>query len=301
MIEKKAVLSITRQCDLLSIARGLFYYRPSGLTYLDLKLMKKMDELFTENPTRGTRRLSKALKKRFCLLAGRDKVRRLMDIMGIAAIYPKKNLSIANKSHKKYPYLLRGLAITRANQVWSTDITYIRLKKGFVYLTAVIDWYSRYVLSWRISTTLDRRFCIETLNEALEKYGRPEIFNTDQGCQYTSAEFTGILQSKQIKISMDGKGRALDNVFVERLWRTVKQEEVYLKGYRNIPECREGLSRYFELYNNLREHQSLDYNYPSEIYFGKILLKKSSMMKRRVHLSNSKKLFDLSDHFTWVP
>jgi putative transposase len=274
MVEKKAALSITRQCDLLSISRGLFYHRPARLTDLDLKLMEKMDELFTENPTRGTRRLSKALKKRFGLLAGRDRIRRLMEIMGIAAIYPKKNLSIENKSHKKSPYLLRGLAITRENQVWSTDITYIRLKKGFVYLTAVIDWYSRYVLSWKLSTTLDRRFCIEVLNEALEKYGRPEIFNTDQGCQYTSEEFTGILKSKQIKISMDGKGRALDNVFVERLWRTVKQEEVYLKGYRNISECREGIKTYFDRYNNLREHQSLDYNYPSEIYFGEILLKK---------------------------
>jgi len=240
---------------------------------MDLKLMGKLDELFTENPTRGTRRLSKALKKRFDLLAGRDKVRRLMDIMGIAAIYPKKNLSLANKAHKKYPYLLRGLKITRQNQVWSTDITFVRLKKGFVYLTAVIDWYSRYVLSWKLSTRLDRRFCIDVLNEALEKHGQPEIFNTDQGSQYTSEEFTGILKSKQIKISMDGKGRALDNVFVERLWRTVKQEEVYLKGYRDVSECREGLSTYFGQYNNLREHQSLDYNYPAEIYFGDIELK----------------------------
>lgn len=276
MVEKEAVLSITRQCDLLSISRGSFYYRPAGLTDLDLKLMEKMDELFTENPTRGTRRLSKALKKRFGLLAGRDKVRHLMGIMGISAIYPKKNLSNANKLHKKYPYLLRGLEITGVDQVWSTDITYIRLKKGFVYLTAVIDWYSRYVLSWRISTTLDRRFCIEALNEALEKHGQPEIFNTDQGSQYTSEEFTGILKSKKIKISMDGKGRALDNVFVERLWRTVKQEEVYLKGYRTVSECREGLSHYFNRYNNLREHQSLDYNYPAEIYFGEIKLKKAA-------------------------
>jgi len=238
--------------------------------------MGKLDELYTENPTRGTRRLSKALKKRFDLMAGRDKVRRLMDIMGIAAIYPKKNLSIANKAHKKYPYLLRGLKITRPNQVWSTDITFIRLKKGFVYLTAVIDWYSRYVLSWKLSTTLDRRFCVEVLNEALQKHGRPGILNTDQGCQYTSEEFTGILKSNQIKISMDGKGRALDNVFVERLWRTVKQEEVYLKGYRNVSECREGLSAYFDRYNNLREHQSLDYNYPAEIYFGDIELKEAA-------------------------
>jgi len=276
MVEKKASLPITRQCDLLSISRGLFYYRPAGLSGLDLKRMEKMDKLFIENPTRGTCRLSKALKKRFALVAGRDKVRRLMDIMGISALYPKKNLSIANQSHKKYPYLLRGLPITRTDQVWSTDITYIRLKKGFVYLTAVIDWYSRYVLSWRISRTLDRRFCIEALNEALEKHGQPEIFNTDQGCQYTSEEFTGILKSKQIKISMDGKGRALDNVFVERLWRTIKQEEVYLKGYRNVLECRKSLSHYFDLYNTLREHQSLDYNYPSEIYFGEIELKKAA-------------------------
>lgn len=274
MVEKEAGLSIKRQCDILSISRSYFYYHPVELTQMDLKLMEKLDALFTENPTRGTRRLSKALKKRFGLVAGRGKVRHLMGIMGIAAIYPKKNLSIANKSHKKYPYLLRGVEINHPNQVWSTDITYIRMEKGFVYLTAIIDWYSRYVLSWRISTTLDRRFCIEALNEALEKYGKPEIFNTDQGVQYTSEAFTGILKSKGIKISMDGKGRWIDNVFVERLWRTVKQEEVYLKGYRNVAECREGLSSYFERYNNLREHQSLDYDYPAEIYFGDIILKK---------------------------
>ncbi len=199
-----------------------------------------------------------------------------MRIMGIAAIYPKKNLSVANQAHKKYSYLLRGVAITHPNQVWSTDITYVRLHKGFVYLTAIIDWYSRYVLSWRISTTLDRSFCIEALQEALAQYGNPEIFNTDQGCQYTSEAFTSILKVNQIKISMDGKGRALDNVFVERLWRTVKQEEVYLKGYGSVADCREGLRAYFERYNNLREHQSLDYNYPAEIYFGDILLKQAA-------------------------
>ncbi|MBN4054303.1 IS3 family transposase [Nitrospira defluvii] len=250
MVKKGKVLAIGWQCDLLSVSRGSYYYRPSGITEMDLKRMEKLDELYTENPTRGTRRLSKALKKRFGLESGRDKVRRLMRIMRIAAIYPKKHLSIANKAHLKYPYLLRGLRITHPNQVWSTDITFIRLEKGFVYLTAVMDGYSRYVLSWRISTMLDRGFCIEALNEALEKHGRPEIFNTDQGSQYTSDEFTGILKSNQIKISMDGLGRALDNVFVERLWRTVKQEEVYLKGYRNVSECREGLSTYFDRYNN---------------------------------------------------
>ena len=159
---------------------------------------------------------------------------------------------------------------------WSTDIMYIRLRNGFVYLAAVIDWYSRYVLSWRLSTMLDRGFCVDALNEALEKYGCPDIFNTDQGSQYTSEDFTGILKSKGIKISMDGKGRALDNVFVERLWRTVKQEEVYLKGYQNVSECREGLRAYFDRYNNIREHQSLDYNYPAEIYFGNIVLKEAT-------------------------
>jgi len=276
MVEPAAALSITKQCELLSMSRGVFYYLPVELTARDLQLLEKLDELFTENPTRGTRRLSQALKKRFGLVAGRDKVRRLMRIMGIAAIYPKKNLSMANQAHKKYPYLLRGVAITHPNQVWSTDITYVRLRNGFVYLTAIIDWYSRYVLSWRISTTLDRRFCIEALQEALAHYGKPEIFNTDQGCQYTSEAFTSILKANQIKISMDGKGRALDNVFVERLWRTVKQEEVYLKGYGNVADCREGLRAYFERYNNLREHQSLDYHYPAEIYFGDILLKQAA-------------------------
>lgn len=276
MVEPAAALSITKQCELLSMSRGFFYYLPVELTARDLQLLEKLDELFTENPTRGTRRLSQALKKRFGLVAGRDKVRRLMRIMGISAIYPKKNLSVATPAHKKYPYLLRGVAITHPNQVWSTDITYVRLRNGFVYLTAIIDWYSRYVLSWRISTTLDRSFCIEALQEALAQYGKPEIFNTDQGCQYTSEAFTSILKANQIKISMDGKGRALDNVFVERLWRTVKQEEVYLKGYGNIADCREGLRAYFERYNNLREHQSLDYNYPAEIYFGDLLLKQAA-------------------------
>ena len=220
--------------------------------------------------------MSKALKKRFHIKIGRVKVRKLMGIMGINAIYPKKNLSISNKNHKKYPYLLRNVEITRPNQVWSTDITYIRLKRGFVYLTAIIDWHSRYVLSWRISTTLDRRFCIDVLNEALAKYGKPEIFNTDQGSQYTSEEFTGILKAADIKISMDGRGRALDNIFIERLWRTVKYEEVFLNSYRNVQECKEGLDNFFERYNNCREHQSLHYDYPSEIYFGEIELEKKA-------------------------
>jgi len=276
MVDLKSIMPINKQCDLLDISRGYFYYHPVELSAEDLKIMEKIDELYTENPTRGTRRMKGALKKRFGIKIGRIKVRRLMRIMGISAIYPKKNLSISNKNHKKYPYLLRNVEITKPNQVWSTDITYIRLKKGFVYLTAIIDWHSRYVLSWRISTTLDRRFCIDVLNEALAKYGKPEIFNTDQGSQYTSEEFTGILKVADIKISMNGKGRALDNIFIERLWRTVKYEEVYLNSYKSVQECKNGLDNFFRKYNNLGEHQSLDYNYPSEIYFGEIELKKKA-------------------------
>ena len=264
-------ISLVRQCELLSIGRTSIYYRP-GVSPRNIELMHRVDELFTEDPTRGTRRISHALWKRFGLCAGRGKVRRLMDRMGIGAIYPKKRLSMGNKQHKKYPYLLRNVAITRVNQVWSTDITYIRLKGGFVYLVAVIDWYSRYVLAWRLSTTLDTGFCREALEEALAKYGNPEVFNTDQGCQFTSEEFTEVLLKRDIKISMDGRGRALDNVFVERLWRTVKQEDIYLKGYSTVSDCKEGLERYFHRYNTLREHQSLDYNYPEEIYYGSIAL-----------------------------
>ena len=276
MIEPENPLSITQQCEMLNMSRGYVYYQPVELSGEDLKTMARIDELYTEDPARGTRRLSRALRKRFHINAGRAKVRSLMEIMGISAIYPKKNLSMSNKAHTKYPYLLRNLEISRPNQVWSTDITYIRLKKGFVYLTAIIDWHSRYVLSWRISTTLDRRFCIEALNEAMMKYGTPEIFNTDQGSQFTSEEFTGILKAAGIRISMDGKGRALDNIIIERLWRTVKYDEVYLNEYHTVQECKEGLGHFFDRYNNRREHQSLDYNYPSEIYFGEIALQKKA-------------------------
>jgi len=276
MIEPENSISIKQQCEMLNVSRGYYYYQPVELSDEDLKAMEKIDELYTEDPTRGTRRLARALRKRFYIKAGRAKVRRLMEIMGISAIYPKKNLSISNKAHKKYPYLLRNLEITRPNQVWCTDITYIRLKRGFVYLTAIVDWYSRYVLAWRISTTLDRRFCIEALNEAMMKYGKPEIFNTDQGCQYTSEEFTDILKAAGIKISMNGKGRALDNIVVERLWRTVKYDEVYLNSYQDVRECKERLGNFFDRYNNLREHQSLDYNYPAEIYFGELELEKKA-------------------------
>src|SRR5574344_2063866 len=187
--------------------------------------------------------------------------------LGINAVFPKKHLSIPDKQHPKYPYLLHNVAITRVNQVWSTDITYIRLKGGFVYLTAVIDWYSRCVLSRKLSTTLNAQFCIDAVREALDKYGWPEIFNTDQGCQYTSKDFTAIFENSPTRLSMDGKGRAFDNIFVERLWRTVKYEDVYIRGYQSVKECKAGLERYFTFYNDRREHSSLDGNTPSDIYF----------------------------------
>ena len=196
---------------------------------------------------------------------GTDRVRSLLRRMGLEAIYPKKNLSRKRKDHKVYPYLLRGVRITKPNQVWSTDITYVRLLEGFAYLVAVIDWYSRYVISWRISNTPDVDFCMEALEESLS-YGKPEIFNTDQGCQFTSNTFTGRLKDNKIKISMDGRGMMFDNIFVERLWRTVKYEDIYIKGYETIPEARTGLGEYFEFYNDERYHQSLDYKTPWEIY-----------------------------------
>ena len=271
MVSHQEDISVTKQCVLLGIKRGKVYHK-KRISIKMQELMNRIDELYTEDPTRGQRRMRHALRKQFGLSAGRNVIRKLMDAMGIEAIHPRKYLSTPNLQHKKYPYLLRNVPIRRVNQVWSTDITYIRLKGGFVYLTAIVDWYSRFVLSWRLSTTLDTRFCAEALLEALEKYGTPEIFNTDQGCQFTSAEFTGILESHGIAISMDGKGRALDNIFVERLWRTVKYDDVYLKGYTTVSECKAGLTKFFDRYNNRREHQSLEGNYPAEVYFGKVAI-----------------------------
>jgi putative transposase len=268
-------LSLTRQCSLLGVSRTSIYYTPQT-SPMNKLYMDRIDELFTADPTRGTRRLSMALKRQFGLNVGRSKVRSLMARMGLKAIYRAVNTSKPDKAHKKYPYLLRGVAIERVNQVWSTDITYIRLRRGFAYLCAVLDWHSRCVLSWRLSTSLDSSFCIEALKEALDRYGSPEIFNTDQGCQFTSEEFTSVLKDRSIAISMDGKGRALDNVFVERLWRTVKYEDIYIRGYETVSECRQGLEEFFDRYNNRREHSSLLYNYPMEIYIGTIVLKKAA-------------------------
>lgn len=267
MIERShSKISISRQCELLGISRGSVYYKPKPLEDILQELLNALDEEYTKTPFYGSRKLAKQLSKRFGRDINRKCIQRLMRLLGLQAIYSRPNTSWANRAHKKYPYLLNNLHLTGINQVWSTDITYIRLKGGFVYLAAVIDWHSRKVLSWRLSNTLDSDFCIEALKEALEN-GKPDIFNTDQGCQFTSDAFIKVLKDNNIKISMDGKGRALDNVFVERLWRSVKYENVYLKGYETIAEAKVGLREYFEFYNNVRIHQSLGYKTPKEVHF----------------------------------
>ena len=252
-------LSLRRQCELLGLARGSWYYEPAGETKQNLKLMRRIDELYLQRPYFGSRRMADELN------VNRKRVQRLMRLMGLEAIYPKPRTTLRNADHKIYPYLLRNLEITRPNQVWSTDITYIPMQSGFLYLTAVLDWYSRYVLSWRLSNSLDSTFCIEALEEALAG-GEPEIFNTDQGVQFTSVAFTSCLASRGVAISMDGRGRALDNVFIERLWRTVKYEEVYLKDYEDAWQAETSLREYFEFYCHGRRHQALEKRTPAEVY-----------------------------------
>lgn len=271
MIDKNhAVLSLRRQCELIGLHRSNVYYVVSIESNENLLLMRLMDEEYTRHPFKGVLRMWAYLRELgHCVNTKR--IRRLLRLMGQEAIYPKKNLSKANLAHKKYPYLLKGLAIRRPNQVWCTDITYIRLSQGFVYLIAVMDWHSRYVLSWRLSNSLDTSFCTEALEDAFMCYGFPEIFNTDQGVQFTSEAFTGLLLANGIKISMDAKGRAFDNIFIERLWRSVKYEEVFLKDYASAKEAKTGLMEYFKFYNFERHHQSLDYKKPAEIYFNKII------------------------------
>jgi len=266
VVKESGDFSVRSQCDFLGLARSSFYYQPVPVFPEELKLMNRLDEIFTESPFYGTRRL-KAVLRREGWEVGRDRIRSLVQKMGLEAIYPKRNLSQPHPGHKIYPYLLSGIEITAPNQVWSTDITYIRLACGFMYLVAVIDWFSRYVLSWRLSNTLEADFCVEALEEALGRWS-PDIFNTDQGAQFTSEAFTAPLLARDIRISMDSRGRALDNVFVERLWRSVKYEEIYLKEYRTVLELREGLVSYFDFYNQRRPHQSLEYRTPSEIHFG---------------------------------
>lgn len=266
-MSKAEVLSITRQCHLLDLARSTFYYAAQPVSKDELELMKLIDQCYLELPFYGTRRVKDWLLDKHSLIVNRKRIQRLRRLMAIETLYPKRNLSLANHQHKIYPYLLRGLDINRPNQVWCTDITFVPMASGFVYLVAVMDWYSRCVLSWRVSTTMDTRFCVEALEEAIKKYGCPEIFNTDQGSQFTSEEFTSVLKDdNDIKISMDGKGRWVDNVFVERLWRSVKYEEVYLKAYDSVSEARESLGKYFEFYNTERRHQSLGKQTPESVY-----------------------------------
>ena len=259
-------ISLRRQCELLGLNRSRVYYQPEPVSPEELGLMRRIDEIYTRCPFYGSRRITAQLNRDDEQDWNRKRIQRLMRIMGIRGVAPGPDTSRPHPEHKIYPYLLRGVSIERNNQVWSTDITYIPMAKGFMYLTAVIDWHSRYVLSWTLSNTLDTSFCMDALEQSLT-LNTPEIVNTDQGAQYTSQAFTRLLLDKDIKISMDGRGRALDNIFVERLWRTVKYENIYMNDYQSVPELRFGLTHYFEFYNQQRLHQSLDYRTPAEVYF----------------------------------
>jgi putative transposase len=254
-------LSITRQCELLGLPRSTWYYPLQGETAENLALMRAIDEQYLKTPFYGSRKLAETFG------VNRKRMQRLMRLMGLEAIYPKKRTTWPGAGHKIYPYLLRDVKVFRPNQVWASDITYIPLKHGFLYLVAILDWFSRYVVSWRLSNTLDAGFCVAALEEALSS-GTPEIFNTDQGSQFTATAFTSRLQARGVAISMDGRGRALDNVFIERLWRTVKYEEVYLKEYLDGWEAEASLQSYFQFYRHERIHQALDYRTPAEVYGG---------------------------------
>jgi putative transposase len=259
-----AMITITRQCDLLGLARSSYYYSSERDDSYNLYLMNLIDEQFTRTPFYGVEKMTAWLRRQGQEV-NRKRVRRLMRLMGLEAIYPKQRLSLPNQAHKKYPYLLRNLAIVHPDHVWCADITYIRMLHGFVYLTAVMDWYSRFVLAWEISTTLDSSFCLLAMEQALE-LSKPQIFNSDQGSQFTSLEFTQRLEQRDIRISMDSRGRVYDNIFVERLWRSVKYEEVYLHQYQTVSEARNGLARYFLFYNMERLHETLGYQTPYEVY-----------------------------------
>ena len=255
-----------RQCELLGLNRSSLDYEPAGATSEDLRLMRLIDEQYTACPFHGSRRMTVWLVEQGEEV-NRKRVQRLMRVMGLEAIDSKPRLSLAGKGHRIYPYLPRGVKVERPDQVWSTDITYVPMSSGFMYLAAVIDWYSRYVIAWRPSNTLDGSFCLEMLEEAL-RGGRPEVFNTDHGVQFTATAFTGRLESAGVAVSMDGRGRALDNVFVERLWRSVKYENIYIQGYESVPELHRGLARYFGFDNDERFHQSLGYRTPAAVYRG---------------------------------
>ena len=267
MVERNHPLPVVRQCQLLELPRSTYYYQRQGVSAEDLALMRLIDECHLQHSYFGSRRVRDWLEDNHDRVVNRKRVQRLMRQMGIVALYPKRNTSRRNQAHRVYPYLLKGLTIDRPNQVWATDVTYIPMARGFVYLVAIIDWYSRKVLSWRLSNTLDAQFCIEALEEALSRHGQPEIFNTDQGSQFTSEAFTSVLQERGIRISMDGKGRWVDNVFVERLWRSLKYEEVYLKAYESVAAAKASIDRYFRFYNSERRHQSLARRTPDTLYY----------------------------------
>jgi putative transposase len=267
MIQAEHSLAVTRRCALLDIARSTAYYRPKPVSDDDLELMRLIDEIHLELPFYGSRRLADELEDWAHGPVNRKRVQRLMRQMGLAALYPKRRTSSPGEGHKVYPYLLRGLTIERPNQVWAADICYVPMAKGFMYLVAIMDWHSRRVLSWRLSNTLDSAFCVEALEEALSRHGTPEIFNTDQGAQFTSEAFTRVLKAHDVAISMDGRGRWLDNVFVERLWRSVKYEDIYLRAYETPAALRTGLTRYFDFYNRRRRHAALDRRTPDAVYF----------------------------------
>ena len=267
LVETNGPVSMRRQCELLGVNRSSLYYESVDPDAEELSLMRRMDELHLKHPFFGSRMMTQTLKAEGHIV-NRKRVQRLMRLMGLESIAPKPSTSKPAPEHAVYPYLLRNLAVSRINQVWAADITYIPMARGFVFLVAIIDWYSRRVLAWRLSNTLETSFCVEALHEALARYGRPEIFNTDQGSQFTSEDFTSVLRDRGIKISMDGKGRCIDNIFVERLWRSLKYEEVYLYAYDSVQEARAGIARYFDFFNDERPHQALGYQTPASFYDG---------------------------------
>ena len=266
MIDRADPLPVARQAEALGLSRSTVYYQPRPVSDADLALMRRIDELHLDYPFAGSRMLRDFLNREG-ISVGRKHVATLMRRMGIEALYRKPNTSKRHPAHTVYPYLLRGLTIDRPNQVWAMDLTYIPMARGFVYLAAVVDWHTRRVLSWRLSITMTTDFCLEAVEDAIHRHGKPEIFNTDQGSQFTSEAFTGLLKQHDIRISMDGKGCWRDNVFVERLWRSIKYEEVYLKAYDSVTHARESLGRYIRFYNSVRPHSSLDRRTPDEVYF----------------------------------
>ncbi len=270
MVKENHLLPRTQRCELLGFPRSTSYYQPKPVSGDDQALMKRIDRIHTARPFLGSRRIVDALGDEGRRV-NRKRIRRLMRLMGIQAIHPGPKTSQPNPEHKIYPYLLRSLDIDRANQVWASDITYLPMETGFIYLTVIMDWFSRKVLSWRLSNSLDSSFCVDALEEAIHRYGKPEIFNTDQGSQYTGDAFTKVLKKNEIRISMDGKGAWRDNVFVERLWRSVKYEEVYLNAYESMAEAKQALKKYFEFYNQNRKHQTLKAT-PDQVYYESIRL-----------------------------